>query len=361
MTPDLSGIFSSQPGWLSRPDLEDVAIASRVSLARNLSGFVFADRAGDFSLKHVEELLRASLDAIPDSPFCIWSRADDIPLLLRGALSERLIGGPELFAGKRRWSLAMSGDERFSAFINASDHLLVSVTSPGFQTEEVWHEIGQLDDSLGTSVEFAFDEEFGFLTSSAREVGTGLKACAILHLPALSVTNEIERALRATKEIGYTLDGAFGAERAVGHIYRIINDRTLGMSEADIITGIGKAVAALESYERKARESLSHPERRTRAEDRIMRAVGSLERARLLPLVECMDSLSLLRLGATLELLPKKAGALLFSHIFGIQNAHIQLSAGREMDEAERDMIRAEAMKKALSKALSTRTGRKEA
>ena len=350
---DISSLFTSQPLWLSEAGESETVIATKVRLARNLCGLTFPSSASDTSLRNVEELMKNKLHNIRSADLRWYIRFDKELAVNAQAITERRLAPRPFLLLERCRSVAVSSDQCLSIAVNDRDHVTLTHSSPGFKPDKTWEFVDKIDDELSEMIEYAYDAEFGFLTSSPTDVGTGMRLSVLFHLPALAITEEIKKAVKAANEIGYHTDSFLGRlDDSFGHLYFVSNGKTLGISEADIVAETVKIAPILEHYELAARDALVSPEKRAILEDRVGRAIGVLMNCRLLSLEEAMSCLSIVRLGAWAGKLPKRAGRLLFELLFDVQAAHIRLSGKRELSDAEVEMARSELVRKKLLEAI---------
>ncbi|MEA4862184.1 MAG: ATP--guanido phosphotransferase [Victivallaceae bacterium] len=287
----------AQPvGWLadSGPS-EDIAISSRIRLARNLSGHFFPVHASDEQLQAVANLVAESCAGLPDDrlEFSI-SELDENDRML---LFERRLVSRELFKRPTGAKLLVTPDECSSIMVNEEDHLRLQGLLPGLQLEKVYEQVNRLDDQLAGTLDFAFDPKLGFLTSCPTNLGTGMRASVMLHLPGLVMTKEIGRAVQGITQLHLTVRGIFGeGSDNRGNLFQISNQSTLGESESEIIGRLGRVIAKLIEGEKFARGQLlsASPEL---LYDRVGRAYGTLRYSYILSVEEALNSLSMLRLG----------------------------------------------------------------
>ena len=185
--------------------------------------------------------------------------------------------------------------------VNEEDHLRLQVMRSGFALDEAWQEIDRVDDLLEQRVSYAFSEEFGYLTACPTNVGTGMRASVMLHLPALEHTKQIEKVFRALQKINLAVRGLYGeGSRASGHFYQISNQVTLGKSETSILNEIHGVIPQIITYERQARQAWLRDNRQG-LQDKISRAYGTLCSATMMTSEETMELLSYVRLGINLR------------------------------------------------------------
>ncbi len=241
--------------WLrgSGPE-SDIVISSRIRLARNLAAFPFTNRASSYQKAEIEAMLRDRIAKLELDPKLGYLTVPSLSTLDRQFLVERQLISRELAAADGPRGVALGPQETVSLMVNEEDHVRLQVMRSGFTLDETWKEIDHLDDLLEQRVGYAFSEEFGYLTACPTNVGTGMRASVMLHLPALEYTKQIEKVFRALQKINLAVRGLYGeGSRASGHFYQISNQVTLGKSETGILGEIHGVIPQIITYERQAR------------------------------------------------------------------------------------------------------------
>ena len=337
--------------WLrgTGPDA-DVVVSTRIRLARNLAQFPFSGRAthhqkSEIETKVKDAVTRAELD--PHKPEYV-SVAGMAPLD-RQFLVERQLISRELatvLEGPR--GVAFDTRESVSIMVNEEDHLRLQVMRSGMALDEAWAEIDRVDDAMESRLTYAFHDQFGYLTACPTNVGTGMRASVMLHLPALGITRQIVKVFKALQKINLVVRGLYGeGSRASGDLYQISNQVTLGRSEQRVLTEIREVIIMILQYERQARQVLVR-ERKQAEQDRVARAIGTLGSATMITSEETMELLSAVRLGIHLNLLddlPPTTVNQLFIHT---QAAHLQKLMGTPLDGEERNAARARYLRNKL-------------
>jgi len=336
-------IMTQQSGeWLrgGGPD-GDIVISSRIRLARNLSSFPFANRASAHQKAEIEHLLRDRLAKFDFAPKLHYLSLASLPPLDRQLLVERQMISRELANTDGPRGVAISEGETVSIMVNEEDHLRLQVLRSGFSLDECWQEIDRLDDAIEQKVNYAFSEEFGYLTACPTNVGTGMRASVMLHLPALVFKKEIEKVFRALQKINLAVRGLYGeGSRASGDFYQISNQVTLGKSETTILAEIRNVIPQIITYERQARQALTR-ESRQQLQDKVQRARGTLRSATMMTSEETMDLLSQVRLGVNMNILEDIDIATVNELFIHTQPAHLQKLIGQSLDGEERNSARA--------------------
>jgi protein arginine kinase len=262
-------------------------------------------------------------------------------MLDRQFLVERQLISRELAAAEGPRGVALGPQETVSLMVNEEDHLRLQVMRSGFTLEEAWHDIDKVDDLLEQRVNYAFSDEFGYLTACPTNVGTGMRSSVMLHLPALVLTKQIEKVFRALQKINLAVRGLYGeGSRASGDFYQISNQVTLGKSESAILGEIREVIPQIITYERQARKTLLS-ESRQALHDKISRAFGTLRSATMMTSEETMDLLSSVRLGINLGLLEEISIPTVNELFIHTQPAHLQKLMGSSLDGEERNSARA--------------------
>lgn len=324
----------------------DVVVTSRVRLARNLRSFSFPQLLNDQSAEQMLKLIQDSVTL--GSGRGDVGNLDFLPLsqvvpLDRQVLVEKHLISPDLAKSRNPGAaIIVRDDEALSIMVNEEDHLRIQCLLPGFQLEECWKLASRLDDLLEDRLEYGFDQTHGYLTACPTNVGTGLRASAMMHLPGLVMTQQVGSVLAAISQVGLVVRGLYGeGTEAIGNIFQISNQITLGQNEEEIIQNLSAVIKQMVEQEKTCRHALLQGNR-VALEDRIYRAFGILTNARLLTLQEAMRLLSDVRLGADLKILDGLTTHVLNELLVLVQPAMMQRSVEEKMSEGSRDQKRAE-------------------
>lgn len=338
----VSGMLDSTASWLEGTGpLADTILSTRIRLARNLKGIRFVPQAGDEELRGVLHRVQSAVGGIPDLKPGMFSDMEGLNLLERQLLFERHLVSHDMTVGSPHRAVFVTPDEVTSFMINEEDHLRLQTLASGFQLTESYERLNGIDDLLAERLEFSFSSDLGYLTSCPTNVGTGLRASVLIHLPSLVLTKKIRKVLSGVTHVGLSVRGFWGeGSDVVGNFFQISNQVTLGERESQTLRNLDRVIRQVLDYEDKARDILQR-EAMPEIEDKIGRSYGSLCHARILASQEMIGLLSAVRFGITLGVkeLPslKAVNDLLISG----QPAHVQLHAGREMSSAERNRYRA--------------------
>jgi len=351
---DMTTVPDSGLGWLDASgDHSDLVLATRVRLARNLQGHAFGPRARVNDREAVLEQVRAAKGQV--APLrgstlvnlpALDSRSRRI-LLERRLISRELMG--DASGPPRGTAVVLSGRQPLSVMVNEEDHLRLQSLLAGLRLQEAWSLVDRLDEELGQQMPYAFHHEFGFLTSCPTNVGTGVRASVLMHLPGLVLTKEIGKVLQGITQVGLTFRGLYGeGSEVVGNFFQVSNQTTLGKSEEDLVDQLDRIVRQVIEYETRARQVLLRDARAV-TEDKIWRAYGILRYARTLSFEELMNLLSGVRLGASLKLLPGLRVYTLNKLMIFTQPAHLEQAAGRDLPPQESDAHRAAYVRRVLT------------
>lgn len=354
---DLEAISELGLSWLEGSgEHADIVLSTRVRLARNLQGHAFGPRARVNDREAVLAQVRAHTESTDLLRQGFRVDLPELDALSRRILLERrlvtrdLLGGPEAGSPERGTAVVLSGREPLSLLVNEEDHLRLQAFQPGLRLRETWSLVDRLDEELGARLPFAYHPEFGFLTSCPTNVGTGLRASVLLHLPGLVLTKEISRVLHGLGQVGLTFRGLYGeGSEVLGNFFQISNQTTLGKTEDDLVEHLEDMVRQVIRYEQQARKVLLR-DARSVTEDKIWRAYGLLRYARTVSFDELMNLLSGVRLGMSLQLLPGVRVYTLNKLMIFTQAAHLEQAAGRDLTPAEQEAHRAAYVRQVLSR-----------
>jgi len=267
----------------------------------------------------------------------------------RQALVEKHLISPDLSQNIKTGYALIKDDNTVSIMVNEEDHLRIQCILPGLKLDESWDMADKIDDLIEETIDYAYDEKIGYLTSCPTNVGTGIRASVMVHLPALTITGQISNILNSVSKIGMAVRGIYGeGTQALGDIYQISNQVTLGQSEKEIIENIEGVAKQIISSERRAREEL-YKKQRVQIEDRVGRAFGILSHAKVMSTKEYMTLMSDVRLGIVLGILSVDLDKL-DRLTTQIQPANLQKIYGMQLNPYERDVKRAEYVSTQLNK-----------
>jgi len=323
-------------------------ITSRIRLARNLKGHSFPGWAKKTERAETMAILRPAVEDLPAMKDAFSRELGDLTSVQKQVLVERHLISREHAARVDGSGAVIERSQSFSFMLNEEDHLRMQSIRPGLKLKEAYDALSELDSELEEKLEYAFDPTLGYLTTCPTNLGTGLRASAMLHLPALVLSDQIGQVLQAVHKIGLAVRGLYGeGTESLGNLYQISNQSTLGESEETIISRLERVISQVASHEQNAREKLMEDDPDMVA-DKIGRAYGVLKHAYLIESKEALNHLSLLRLGGNLGFFPEETVNLCDVLLMDIQQAHLQLHAGMKLSPEDRDSIRAEIMRSRL-------------
>lgn len=330
---------------------KDVVLSSRIRLARNVKDIPFPTVMTEEQGKKVIELARKAIlgsNTILSTQFTEYEMKKLTPLD-RQALVEKHLISPDLSQNIKTGYALIKDDNTVSIMVNEEDHLRIQCILPGLKLDESWDMADKIDDLIEETIDYAYDEKIGYLTSCPTNVGTGIRASVMVHLPALTITGQISNILNSVSKIGMAVRGIYGeGTQALGDIYQISNQVTLGQSEKEIIENIEGVAKQIISSERRAREEL-YKKQRVQIEDRVGRAFGILSHAKVMSTKEYMTFMSDVRLGIVLGILSVDLDKL-DRLTTQIQPANLQKIYGMQLNPYERDVKRAEYVSTQLNK-----------
>lgn len=345
----LVNILQNKIGWLEvNAQNSEIAISSRIRLARNLKDFPFPSRA---NIEQQKEIFKQVVNATKKSNYLSNSLVialDEIDPLDRELLMERHLISYQHAQGDGRRGVIIGDKELLSIMINEEDHLRIQIMQPGFQLPQTWQIADKIDDEIASNLTYAFSSKLGYLTACPTNTGTGMRCSVLLHLPALKLVGRLQEVLGNLNKLGIVVRGLYGeGTRVMGDLYQISNQITLGVSEEWIVERLNKIIGQVIEYEQKAREEI-YNEDRLKIEDIIYRAYGILSNVRKINFSEAMELISYLRLGVCLKI---PLGVNLYNLnclLINIQSAHLQEQQKKELLPNERDMVRAELIRQVI-------------
>ncbi|WP_462412532.1 protein arginine kinase [Neobacillus sp. Marseille-QA0830] len=330
--------------WMSMegPD-SDIVLSSRIRLARNFENYSFPTV---FSHEEAKQIIQDIENLLLQSPFGKFGqmellKVDCLQPLQKRVLVEKHLISPLLSDDAPHGAVLLSENEEVSIMINEEDHIRIQCLFPGLQLEEALSAANEIDDWLEHHVHYAFDEKYGYLTSCPTNVGTGLRASLMMHLPGLVLTQQINRIIPAINQLGFVVRGIYGeGSEALGNIFQISNQITLGKSEEDICRDLMGVVSQIISQERSAREALRKSSN-IQLEDRVFRSLGVLTHSRIIESKEAAKCLSDVRLGIDMGYIHNMSKTILNELMILTQPGFLQQYAGGPLRPYERDIRRA--------------------
>lgn len=320
----------------------DVVVSSRVRMARNIAGKKFVSTASDEELKDVLMTIKNSnIDS--DLHFINLSDLDE---LMQNSLVEKRVISRDLLEMKET-GILLNDAEDISIMINEEDHLRIQVMKPGFNLDEALSDAIKVDEKISSKINYAYNDKYGFLTACPTNLGTGLRASVMLHLPALRLTGKIEKVLEVVNKVNLNVRGVYGeGTEAIGDLYQVSNKISLGVTEEEIVENVKLIVQKLIEQERKAREYLKN--QGETFEDRVSRTYGNLLYARKMTYSECAKLISIVRLGISMGIITEIDNEKLNKISILTKPATLQKYLKKELSAEERDIERAKVIKQII-------------
>ncbi len=326
---------------------EDVIISSRIRVARNLAKYKFPSF---MSLEESDKLTDDILNTMKDSLTGDYRfvRIRDLTMREQLVYVEEHLISPSMIDKLDKSSFLLNDDERTTIMINEEDHIRIQSLAPGLNLKKAWQVTSLIDDQLEKKLDYAYNDKWGYLTSCPTNVGTGLRASVMLHLPCITMTKNINTVIEGLRKIGLTARGLYGeGSEALGQLYQISNQTTLGESEEEVINKLDKVIHQIINRERSTREYLQES-KIIELEDKIFRSYGILTNSRILSSREAMDHLSNVRLGWIMGMIENDSLEETIKLMLDIQPAKIQEKFNRDMSSKERDIERARIIREFL-------------
>ncbi len=325
-------------------------LSSRVRLARNLKATTFPHLASPETLVGVMDRVKYAGMQSSSLRQATFLTMGDLATMDRIFLLERHLVSQELANAQRACGLLLEDREELSVMVNEEDHLRIQAIVSGFQLEEAHRQADRLDEELESSLDYAFSEDWGYLTACPTNVGTGLRASVLMHLPALVLTHRIEQTLRNIGQVGFVARGLYGeGTEVMGSFFQISNQATLGRPEEEIIEGLAGLIQQILRKEEEARGALM-ANAQAEVEDKIWRAYGILKYARQINSEDVMNLLSAVRLGLSLGLVTTVDIRTVNEVLILTQPAHLQKRLGKNLGQSERDCERAKLVRERFSR-----------
>ena len=324
----------------------DVVVSSRVRLNRNLNVFKFLSKC---SVEEQNNSLTKIKEVMPSLGYGLkYIDLKDLDDVTKLSLIEKHLISPDFAVNKEhKKAVIVNDDENICIMINEEDHIKLQVFSSGQELENLMNLIIEIDEKLGDLVDYSFSEKFGYLTASPINVGTGMKASVIVHLPALTMTGNLSKVLRIVNNLGMNIKGVYGeGTQNDGDLYQISNTQTIGLTEKEIATNVKNITEKIIEQERTARNYLG--KNQTEIEDRVYRAFGVLAYASKLSSEECKKLLSDVKLGTDLGIIKELDDSKVKELELYTKAGNLQKYFGKTMEGYEREIKRAEAVKQII-------------
>jgi protein arginine kinase len=325
-----------------------IVMSSRVRLARNIVDAAFPGWAKKPERVRSLELIQPAVADLPEMKDAFSETMDNLTQLDRQILVERHLISREHAARSAGSGLVLNREETFCVMINEEDHLRMQALRPGLQLRAAWSAVDKLDSELETRLEFAFSPDLGYLTACPTNLGTGIRVSAMLHLPGLVLAEQINAIIQSVNKLGLAVRGLYGeGTEALGNVFQVSNQMTLGETESAIVERMEKVLAQIIEHEENARASLIEKKPKI-VFNHIGRAFGVLANAHIISSKETMNLLSLLRLGVDLEMFPGTDRSIVDEMFITTQPAHLQKVHSDKLSAEERDVLRADMLRARL-------------
>ncbi|MCM3240866.1 protein arginine kinase [Heyndrickxia oleronia] len=344
-------ISQAVSSWMSKegPD-SDIVLSSRIRLARNFKDYKFPTL---FSNEEAREII-TKVESVLHTDFHLEGnqvellKMDQLQALQKKVLVEKHLISPNLADDSSHGAVILSGEEDVSIMINEEDHIRIQCLFPGLQLKEALDKANKIDDLMEEHIDYAYSEKLGYLTSCPTNVGTGLRASVMVHLPGLILTQQMNRIIPAINQLGLVVRGIYGeGSEALGNIFQISNQITLGKSETDIVEDLISVVQQIIAQERSAREALIKTSN-IQLEDRVFRSYGVLTNSRIIESKEASQCLSDVRLGIDTGYIKNVSKNILNELMIFTQPGFLQQYAGGPLRPYERDIRRATLIRERL-------------
>lgn len=327
---------------------DDIVMTSRVRLARNLEGHPFPGFTEASMRLELHDLIRPALEDLPEMKDAFSEEMTKLTSIEKQVLVERHLISREHAAKGQGCATVMNRKQSISIMVNEEDHLRMQAIRPGLQLTAAHKTLDKIDDELEAELPFAFDDRYGYLTACPTNLGTGMRASAMLHLPGLVLSEQINQTIQGANKIGLAVRGLYGeGTEALANLFQISNQTTLGMSEKKIIDHLNSVIEQVIENEQDARLKLLE-DRPTMIQDQCGRAFAVLRYGHIITSKEALNHLSMVRLGCDLGVFPEEERESINLLLTEIQPAHLQTSAKRKLNPEDRDILRAEIIRSNL-------------
>ncbi|MCG3150613.1 MAG: Protein-arginine kinase [Verrucomicrobiae bacterium] len=345
----INELLSSPSEWVrTEGPNSKIVMSSRVRFARNLRNVPFPGWAKKPERQKSLELIKPVVEQLPEMATAFSDSMDNLAALDKQVLVERHLISREHAAKNVGSGVVINDKETLSVMINEEDHLRMQAIKSGLQLKSIFKVIDKVDTELESVLDFAYSPRLGYLTACPTNVGTGMRASAMVHLPAMVLSDQINQVVQAVNKLGLAVRGLYGeGTEALGNVFQVSNQTTLGEKEADVIDRLNKVILQIIDHEENARITLLEKKPRL-VYDQVGRAYGALSNAHTVSSKEALNLLSLLRMGVDLELFPATTRVIVDEMFVVAQPAHVQKAAERKLTAEERDIFRADLIRHRL-------------
>jgi protein arginine kinase len=325
-----------------------IVISSRVRVARNLKNHAFPGWAKKSERLQILDEIKPKVESLGEMQSSFSQYLQDLTALDKQVLVERHLISREHAAKGMGSAVVINRKQTLSIMINEEDHLRMQALRPGLQLKSAFKLVDKIDSALEDKLEFAFSPKLGYLTACPTNVGTGIRGSAMLHVPALVISEQINQVIQAVNKIHLAVRGLYGeGTEAMGNLFQVSNQTTLGEREEDILNRLNKVIETVIEHEQNARALLLSKKLRT-LQDQIGRAYGILTHAFSMTSKEALNLLSFMKLGIDLGFFSEENHAAIDELFMETQPAHLQKSSQQKLAAEDRDALRAEIIRDKL-------------
>jgi protein arginine kinase len=345
----IHNILNTSGEWLrGEGPHHKIVVSSRVRLARNLKNFAFPGWAKKTERLQILDAIKPHVEALPEMNDIFSVYSQDLTALEKQVLVERHLISREHAAKGVGSAVIMNGRQTLSIMVNEEDHLRMQAIRSGLQLKQTFKLIDKVDSELEQKLDFAFDTKLGYLTACPTNVGTGMRASAMVHLPALVLSEQINQVIQAVNKIGLAVRGLYGeGTEALGNLFQVSNQTTLGEREEDIIFDLNKVIERIIEHEQNARHLLVQ-KKPTTLLDHVGRGYGVLRYAHSMASKEALSHLSFMKLGIDLGFFPEEWRVPIDELFMETQPAHLQKGSQQKLAAEERDSLRSQIIREKL-------------
>lgn len=317
-----------------------VVLTSRIRFARNLTSSPFPGWATkEQRIQSLKEIWPV-VEEVREMKNAFSQELSELDSVEKQVLVERHLISREHAARTEGSAAVIDRRQSLSIMINEEDHLRLQALRPGLNLQDAFKSLNKVDDFLQSHLPYAYNRKLGYLTTCPTNLGTGLRASAMLHLPALVISDQINQVLQGVNRMGLAVRGLYGeGTESLGNLFQISNQSTLGESESAIIERLTRVISDVATYELNARQKLLE-DNPINLYDKMGRAYGILKHTWMIESKEALTHLSMLRLGAHMGFFPRELATLCDSLLLDIQPAHLQFYSGKKLSPSERDVGR---------------------
>lgn len=336
--------------WYQSMDIDNIVISNRIRLARNIQQYPFPAKMEHYEAKALIAQIKLTMDKLKEYKFN-YVELDEIGDLDKKEMVEHHMMSPYMLKQSLPGMVIFNQDETINIMVNEEDHLRIQGLGVGRDLASTWERITRLDDDIETNITYAFSEKYGYLTACPTNLGTGIRASYMLHLPILNKTGYLQELLGAVSKLGMSIRGIYGeGTKSLGSIYQISNQMTLGRTEEEIIENVQNITMQIVGKEESIRNEISE-KAKNKLKDQVYRSYGILSYAREIPLSEAMNLLSEVKLGFEIGLYDiPKPDISIYEIMMGIQDATITRKKKEENINLPLDVVRANIIRKYLRK-----------